>query len=73
VNPVVVDGLRAPGLAAARAAVGQDLHGCWPELLDEAAAYRAWWVLQWPAGAAYLPGLLAQDVQESVHGRADPV
>ena len=57
----------------ARAAVGHDLHGYWPVLLDEAAAYRAWWLEQWPDGTAYAPGLLAQDVQEAVHARADPL
>jgi len=28
---------------------------------------------QWPDGDRYLPGLLAQDVQEAVHARVDPL
>lgn len=69
-----MDGVdQAPGLDTARAAVGHDLHGRWPELLEAAVEGRTWWVQQWPDGAAYLPGLLAQDVQEAVHAGADPL
>lgn len=32
---------------------------------------RGWWLAQWPGGAAYVVGLLAQDVQEAVHEHAD--
>lgn len=60
-------------LAQARTAVEHDLHGAWPELLEEAVRHRCWWLEQWPAGAAYVPGLLAQDVQEAVHADADPL
>ncbi|WNI16035.1 hypothetical protein [Actinacidiphila sp. ITFR-21] len=40
--------------------------------LEEALSRRRWWVGQWPEGAAYVAGLLAQDVQEALmetHGR----
>ncbi|MDZ5621312.1 hypothetical protein [Nocardioides bizhenqiangii] len=43
-------------------------------VLDEACSQRRWWVQQWPEGAAYIAGLIAQDVQDAlvdVHGRAD--
>lgn len=60
-------------LSDARTAVQHDLHGRWDTLLEQAAAHRAWWLLQWPGGDAYVPGLLAQDVQEAVHERADPL
>lgn len=60
-------------LAAARDLVAHDLHGRLDEHLDEAVAYRAWWLEQWPEGDPYVPGLLAQDVQEAVHAREDPV
>jgi len=60
-------------LSDARTAVQHDLHGRWDTLLEQAAAHRAWWLLQWPDGEAYVPGLLAQDVQEAVHERADPL
>ncbi len=57
----------------ARALVAHDLHGRWTERLEAAVVYRRWWVEQWPEGEAYAPGLLAQDVQESVHEELDPL
>ncbi len=54
-------------------AVRHDLHGAHEPVVGPAAAHRAWWLEQWPGGAAYLPGLLAQDVQEAVHAQADPL
>lgn len=42
--------------------------------LDEACSQRRWWVAQWPEGAAYIAGLIAQDVQDALidqHGRTD--
>ncbi len=41
-------------------------------LVDEALPHRAWWLQQWPDGAAHVLGLLAQDVQEAVHAE-DPL
>ena len=41
-------------------------------LLEEAVSHRRWWSEQWPEGAAYVPGLLAQDMQDALlkrHGR----
>lgn len=58
--------------AGARELVAHDLHGRWDDLLDAAVAARAWWLEQWPDGAAYVPGLLAQDVQEALHAGPDP-
>jgi hypothetical protein len=43
-------------------------------VLDEACSQRRWWVEQWPEGATYLAGLIAQDVQDALvdaHGRKD--
>jgi hypothetical protein len=60
-------------LAGAREAVAHDLHGRWAELLAEALAYREWWLSEWPDGGPFVPGLLAQDVQEKVHATADPL
>ncbi|MDT0268114.1 hypothetical protein RM844_17670 [Streptomyces sp. DSM 44915] len=34
--------------------------------LEEAVAHRRWWAAQWPAGAAFVPGLLAQDMQDAL-------
>jgi hypothetical protein len=60
-------------LETARAAVAHDLHGRWDTALADALTYRAWWLAQWPDGGAYVPGLLAQDVQEAVHAGSDPL
>ncbi|MEZ3177179.1 hypothetical protein KYY02_00180 [Streptomyces pimonensis] len=41
-------------------------------LVEESVAHRRWWVEQWPDGAGFLPGLVAQDVQDALlerHGR----
>ncbi len=56
----------------ARALVAHDLHGRYAAELDAAVASRTWWLEQWPAGEDYLPGLVAQDVQEAVQAAHDP-
>lgn len=33
-------------------------------LLEDAVAERRWWVQQWPQGAEFVVGLVAQDVQD---------
>lgn len=33
-------------------------------LVEDAVAARRWWVEQWPEGAAYVAGQVAQDVQD---------
>ncbi|MFJ4756067.1 MULTISPECIES: hypothetical protein [unclassified Streptomyces] len=41
-------------------------------LVEQSVAERRWWVEQWPEGAAYVAGLVAQDVQDALldrHGR----
>lgn len=41
--------------------------------LETAMEHRRWWCAQWPQGAPFLPGLLAQDVQDALldaHGAA---
>ena len=56
----------------ARALVLADLQsrGCaTPEavsVLEDAMAQRTWWAEQWPAGAPYVAGLVAQDVQDAL-------
>lgn len=35
-------------------------------LLDEVLEQRRWWVQEWPDGAAFLPCLVAQDMQEAL-------
>ena len=34
--------------------------------LEEAVASRRWWVERWEQGAAYVAGLVAQDVQDAL-------
>jgi hypothetical protein len=35
-------------------------------LVEEAVAHRRWWLEQWPEGAEYVAGLVAQDVQDAL-------
>jgi hypothetical protein len=35
-------------------------------LVEDAVANRRWWVEQWPDGAAFVAGLVAQDVQDAL-------
>ncbi|MEU6079332.1 hypothetical protein [Streptomyces sp. NPDC047108] len=35
-------------------------------LVEDAVVHRRWWVEQWPEGAAFLAGLVAQDVQDAL-------
>ncbi|MCK8437972.1 hypothetical protein G3I77_34690 [Streptomyces sp. D2-8] len=35
-------------------------------LVEQSVAQRRWWVEQWPEGAQYVAGLVAQDVQDSL-------
>lgn len=59
-------------LAAARTAIAADLGDArWEAALDAAVEHRRWWLAQWPDGASYVVGLLAQDAQEAVHA-VDP-
>jgi hypothetical protein len=36
-------------------------------------AGRRWWLAEWPDGAPHLLCLLAQDLQDVVHERSDPL
>lgn len=59
-------------LFAARARVLRDLAAYGLDtapsvsVLDEVLTSRRWWLDQWPAGAAYVACLVAQDVQEAL-------
>jgi hypothetical protein len=35
-------------------------------LVEDAVAQRRWWVEQWPEGAGFVAGLVAQDVQDGL-------
>ena len=59
-------------LYAARAVVLRDLAATRCDgpaevsALEEAVSQRRWWVEQWPEGATYAAGLVAQDVQDAL-------
>ncbi|MDK1472489.1 hypothetical protein QNO07_03450 [Streptomyces sp. 549] len=38
-------------------------------LVEDAVTHRRWWVEQWPQGAAFVTGLVAQDVQDALLDR----
>ncbi|HZG02594.1 MAG TPA: hypothetical protein VE546_03265 [Streptomyces sp.] len=65
-------------LHTARALVLADLTACGiagaevVSLVEDAVSHRRWWVEQWPDGASFVAGLIAQDVQDALldrHGR----
>lgn len=35
-------------------------------ILEDAVAGRRWWIEEWPEGAAYVAGQIAQDVQDTM-------
>ena len=35
-------------------------------LLEDACSERRWWLEQWPEGAPFIAGLVAQDVQDGL-------
>ncbi|MFD4374074.1 hypothetical protein [Streptomyces sp. NPDC058486] len=35
-------------------------------MVEDAVTHRRWWVEQWPQGAEYVAGLVAQDVQDAL-------
>ncbi|MBP0457401.1 hypothetical protein [Streptomyces montanisoli] len=35
-------------------------------LVEESVAHRRWWIEQWPEGAPFVAGLVAQDVQDAL-------
>lgn len=35
-------------------------------MVEESVVQRRWWVAQWPQGAEYVAGLVAQDVQDAL-------
>ena len=59
-------------LLAARALVLHDLAArglaqpAVVSMLERSLSERRWWLSQWPGGAAYVLGLVAQDVQDAV-------
>jgi len=35
-------------------------------MVEDSVAHRRWWAEQWPEGAGYVTGLIAQDVQDAL-------
>jgi len=62
-------------LLEARARVLHDLQSCGGadaaavSIVEDVVAQRRWWVEQWPDGAAYVAGQIAQDVQDALLDR----
>ncbi|MFJ6725987.1 hypothetical protein ACIQPQ_13840 [Streptomyces sp. NPDC091281] len=71
-GPVTSVGPLEQALHAARALVLADLvagrvaEADVVSLVEESVAQRRWWVEQWPEGAAFVSGLVAQDVQDAL-------
>ncbi len=69
--PALIDETSA-ALLRARALVLHDIVSCGADVpgivdvLDAAVREREWWVRRWPEGMAYLPGQVAQDVQDQL-------
>lgn len=59
-------------MLSARASVLHDLESCGyadprgVSILEDVLAGRRWWVEEWPEGAAYIAGQIAQDVQDKL-------
>ncbi len=39
-------------------------------VVEDCIAQRRWWLSQWHAGASFIPGLVAQDVQDALFDEA---
>lgn len=59
-------------LAEARTALLHD-YPDGPELVHAAVEGRRWWLAEWPGGGPHVLGLVAQDLQETVHEGGDPL
>lgn len=64
-------------LLAARAWVLHDLEArgradaAAVSIMENALSQRTWWLEQWPDGAGFVPGLVAQDVQDALLDASD--
>nr|WP_179120328.1 hypothetical protein [Streptomyces tsukubensis] len=76
-HPVPVEPLErtlhaARALVLADLAVGEIADAHVVSMVEESVTQRRWWVEQWPEGAEFVPGLVAQDVKDALldqHGR----
>jgi hypothetical protein len=65
-----VDAVAVDIMLSARALVVHDLAVCGMDsaptvnVVDDVIGERRWWLDQWPAGAAFVAGQIAQDVQD---------
>ncbi|MFG2128910.1 hypothetical protein ACGFNV_14080 [Streptomyces sp. NPDC048751] len=56
----------ARALVLADLAAGQVAAADVVSMVEDSVAQRRWWVEQWPEGAPYVAGLVAQDVQDAL-------
>lgn len=56
----------ARALVLADLSVGDVARADVVSLVEDAVVHRRWWVQQWPEGAGYVTGLIAQDVQDAL-------
>lgn len=56
----------ARALVLADLAAGEVTDADVVSLVEDSVTHRRWWVEQWPEGVDYLPGLVAQDVQDAL-------
>ncbi|MEV6422237.1 hypothetical protein [Streptomyces sp. NPDC051662] len=66
VNPLEQALHAARALVLADLAAGDVARAEVVSLVEESVSHRRWWVEQWPQGAAYVAGLVAQDVQDAL-------
>ncbi|MFE4371651.1 hypothetical protein ACFRMN_26080 [Streptomyces sp. NPDC056835] len=66
VNPLEQALHAARALVLADLAAGDVARAEVVSLVEESVSHRRWWVEQWPEGAAYVAGLVAQDVQDAL-------
>jgi hypothetical protein len=72
VNPLEQALHAARALVLADLAAGDVARAEVVSMVEESVSHRRWWVEQWPEGAGYVAGLMAQDIQDALlenHGR----
>ncbi|MER0242627.1 hypothetical protein ACMA1D_21230 [Streptomyces sp. 796.1] len=57
---------RARALVLADLSAGDVARADVVSLVEDAVTHRRWWVEQWPDGAQFVAGLVAQDVQDAL-------
>ncbi|MET7686238.1 hypothetical protein [Streptomyces sp. NPDC005423] len=66
VDPLELALHAARALVLADLAAGEVAEPDVVSMVEDSVVQRRWWVRQWPEGAAYVAGLVAQDVQDAL-------